>query len=279
MKKEMTNLNKFKCLISEDDDFKLVKLLSGDTSSLIDGENILAICSGNHINRIEIARHDTENEIDFALQWYDFKLQQIAEKFLSIRRKIPDRDRELIINFLSFCNIGEDGTYAAAVAARAALEEFLIDVYLQRFLSYMESSEKLQYKEHYKNWDKYYKKNLEKGEDSITPISRYAMHKINTSDLIKKIEKAKEEVKDKQKKKTNGNSTKDFFKYFKEYLNKESKPYLFFDDDGGTMSNLWRLTSSIIHGNRDTIDKLMEYTLAFLNALGEHLNGGLEWKT
>lgn len=273
----MANLEKFKCLISENDDFKLVKLLSGDTSSLSNGDSILAICSGNHINRFEIVRDGPENDFDFASQWLDFRLQQIAEQFLSIRKKIPDRDREFIINFLSFCNIGEDGTYAAAVAARALLEEFLTDVYLRGFLSYMENSEKAKYKCHYENWDKKYKKNMNNDKDSISPISRYAMHKIITIDLITKIENAKKEMRDKQNEKTNGNLIKDFFKYFKEYLDEESKPYLLFDKDSGALSNLWKLTSSIIHGNRHTINDLMKYTLNFLNALGKHLNEGLAW--
>ena len=270
-------LKKLTCRISNaNDEFKVIQYMDpnyvnqinqGNNNTLED-ERLILVCSSNHINRFQIEKSQSINgkktAIKFKQDWDDPQLDKINETFNSIRRGIPDIDRERFIDFLSFCSLGSGHVYGAAICSRVILEDFLTDIYYKPMVNYIKSQDAEnshknlvnQYKERYKKYEKKEKEeNPELGENIEL---KFIKANLSVTKLIKEIEEPSV--------KHNGLYEKILSIYIS-VKSSNDQINLYFDKDNKALLNLWKITSGIVHGRQNNILQLITSTEDFIKTL------------
>ena len=275
-------LNKLKCRISNaNDEFKVIQYMDANyvnqinqgNNNTLEDERLILVCSSNHINRFQIEKPQSINgkktAITFKQEWDDPQLGKINETFNSIRRGIPDTDRERFIDFLSFCSLGSGHVYGAAICSRVILEDFLMDIYYKPMVNYIKSQDaensdkKLvdQFKDKYKTYAK--SANGEKTELDFIKTN------LRVSTLIKEIED--QSVKTKK-------LYKNILSLYISVKSSNNQINLKFDKDKNALLNLWDTSSAIVHGRQNSIAQLTNSMEDFINALKNNSKLVEKWK-
>ena len=281
-------LKKLKCRISNnDDEFKVIQYtdpnyvnrINHDNNNSLEDEHIILVCSSNHINKFEIEKSESINGkkpgIKFKQDWHDPKLGEMNETFNSMRRGIPDIDRERLTDFLSFCSLGRGHVYGAAICARIILEDFLTDIYYMPMINYIksqdaENSDKNlvnQYKEKYKKYEKKEKKENTELRENIE--LKFIKTKLSVTKLIKEIEEPSVQP--------DGLYEKILSLYIS-VKSSNDQINLKFDKDKNALLSLWEITSGIVHGRQNSILQLIKSTEDFINALKINSKLVEKWK-